>query len=262
MDHSSVFRTMLPTLDDGATTHITIAYPPFASRLPLVRLGRHGLVFRAHGTMPPVFGVPRSATLYLDEVPLCTLRLIVRQSAPRDDGTHDLTMQPSTTNGDALLWHALHAHCRDAGMLAQQDGAAQAAPSDAASREASPASATPADARPTRSAAFRLADRGDARFFADWLEYHFDELRALAQGHSPGLHLNELEHRQTGDEVDVRFVYDIDGHADRQTLTDCARRTCDWITAEVRRRFDLPIAEQRFGMRKPHRPSGYSFSSK
>ncbi|AJX34125.1 Uncharacterised protein [Burkholderia oklahomensis] len=260
MDHSSVFRAMLPTFDAGET-RIAVAYPSFAERLPLVRLDRQGLVFRARGAMPPVCGLPRSATLYLDNEPLCTLRLVIREVAPCDGGAHDLTMQPSAANGDALLWHALRKRCRRADApLAQRApdrrAAAPAHRNGAAKLDescAQPAIGVGACMRVTRSAAFRLTDRGDALFFADWLEYHFDELRALAQGLSPRLHLNELERHLTGDEVDVRFVYDIDGHADRRMLTDCARQTCDWIAAEVRLRFDLPIAEQRFGARKPRR---------
>ncbi|ABC34966.1 hypothetical protein [Burkholderia thailandensis] len=255
---------MLPTFDAGET-RIAVAFPSFANRLPLVRLGRQGLVFRARGAMPPVCGLPRSATLYLDDKPLCTLRLVIREVERCDDGAHDLTMQPSAANGDALLWHALRTRCRHAhAPLAQRapgeraTTATQAAPRrhDSAKRAESGAPhavGTGTCVRMTRSAAFRLADRGDALFFADWLEYHFDELRALAQGLSPRLHLNELERNLMGDEVDVRFVYDIDGHADRRMLTDCARQACDWIAAEVRRRFDLPIAEQRFGARKPRR---------
>lgn len=255
---------MLPTFDAGET-RIAVAFPSFAGRLPLVRLGRQGLVFRARGAMPPVCGLPRSATLYLDDEPLCTLRLVIREVDSCDDGAHDLTMQPSAANGDALLWHALRARCRHArAPLAQRAPGGRApsaanAPAASRRRDASTrdepcgSQAAGAGMRVTRSAAFRLADRGDALFFADWLEYHFDELRALAQGLSPRLHLNELERHLTGDEVDVRFVYDIDGHADRRMLTDCARQACEWIATEMRRRFDLPIAEQRFGARKPRR---------
>ncbi|CAJ2953638.1 Hydroxymethylglutaryl-coenzyme A reductase [Burkholderia pseudomallei] len=258
---------MLPTFDAGET-RIAVAFPSFAERLPLVRLGRQGLVFRARGAMPPVCGLPRSATLYLDDEPLCTLRLVIREVERCDDGAHDLTMQPSAANGDALLWHALRTRCRHArAPLAPRAPDERPAPATQASARrrdtapradaARPESGAPRAAgtgvRMTRSAAFRLADRGDALFFADWLEYHFDELRALAQGLSPRLHLNELERDLAGDKVDVRFVYDIDGHADRRMLTDCARQACDWIATEVRRRFDLRIAEQRFGARKPRR---------
>ncbi|MHA7234768.1 hydroxymethylglutaryl-coenzyme A reductase, partial [Burkholderia pseudomallei] len=104
---------MLPTFDAGET-RIAVAFPSFAERLPLVRLGRQGLVFRARGAMPPVCGLPRSATLYLDDEPLCTLRLVIREVERCDDGAHDLTMQPSAANGDALLWHALRTRCRHA----------------------------------------------------------------------------------------------------------------------------------------------------
>lgn len=102
-------------------------------------------------------------------------------------------------------------------------------------------------ARLSRRAAFRLPCRSDALFLADWLEYHFDELRALAQRHTPQLHLNQLERQLADDEVGVRFVYDIDGHATRHELNDCAREACAWIETEMRDKFALPIAQERFG---------------
>lgn len=247
MDHSSLFRAMMPGLDSDPGTRIAVAYPGFANRLPLARIDRHGLVFRAHAPLPQPWGLPRSATLFSGAAPLCTLRLVIRQAEMLGADEHDLTMHPSTAHGDTLFWHALRTHrqLRPAEPPLAPTGR-DAAPGAAQHSMALPPAAEPG-MRLSRSAAFRLADRGDALFFADWLEYHFDELRALAQTRAPRLHLNQLERCLSDDEVGVRFVYDIDGHADRHVLTDCAQYACDWIQAEMRRRFGLPIAQERFG---------------
>ncbi|WP_407655470.1 hydroxymethylglutaryl-coenzyme A reductase [Burkholderia alba] len=268
MDHSSVFRAMMPGRDGDPAARIAVAHPDFAGRLPLVRLDRRGLVFRAHDALPPAYGLPRPATLFADDAPLCTLRLVIRRIDVLSDGQRDLTMQPSAADGDALFWHALRNHRQQRPAdwplaLAGCGGAVPALPA----ADGMPARPAEIGMRLSRTAAFRLADRSDALFFADWLEYHFDELRALAQQKSPRLHLNQLERRLTGDEVGVRFVYDIDGHADRDMLTDCARQACDWIETEMLRRFDLPIAQERFGSYQLHRAGSggepaYSFSSK
>ncbi|OXH87307.1 hypothetical protein CA831_21245, partial [Burkholderia multivorans] len=92
----------------------------------------------------------------------------------------------------------------------------------------------------------------DALFFADWIEYHFDELRALSQQHGPQLKLNEVKRQVSDDEVDVRFVYDVEGHATRHVLNDCAREACTWIETEMRDKYALPIAQERFGSHGGH----------
>jgi hypothetical protein len=244
MDHSSLFRAMMPGLDGDPATRVAVAYPGFASRLPLARIDRRGLVFRAQAALPQPWGLPRSATLFSGDAPLCSLRLVIRHAEMLGPDEHDLTMQPSTAHGDTLFWHALRTHRQ---LRPTEPPLAPTGRGVAPGRVA--AATTPAEPgmRLSRSAAFRLADRGDALFFTDWLEYHFDELRALAQTRAPRLHLNQLERSVTDDEVGVRFVYDIDGHADRHVLTDCAQYACDWIQAEVRKRFGLAIAQERFG---------------
>ncbi|CAB3969446.1 hypothetical protein BCO9919_03780 [Burkholderia cenocepacia] len=198
MDQSQVFRAMMPGLTSANGARIAVAYPSFPRPLPLVRLDRRGLVFRAAGAAPLVCGLPRAATLLVADEPLCSLRLVIRDIAP----------------------------------------AGEAAP------------------RPSRSAAFRLPCHSDALFFADWLEYHFDELRALSQQHGPQLQLNQLERQVADDEVGVRFVYDIDGHATRHALTDCAREACAWIETEMRDKYALPVAQERFSAFAAHARAG------
>lgn len=107
MDQSQVFRAMMPGLTGAAGAGITLAYPLFPRTLPLVRLDRRGLVFRASGAAPLVCGLPRPATLLIADEPLCSLRLVIRDVCAAGDGRHDLTMQPSGAAGDELLWHAL-----------------------------------------------------------------------------------------------------------------------------------------------------------
>ncbi|MBU9612041.1 hypothetical protein KTE96_09895 [Burkholderia multivorans] len=245
MDQSQVFRAMMPGLTSADGARIAIAYPAYARPLPLVRLDRRGLVFRAAGAAPLVCGLPRAATLLVAEEPLCSLRVVIRDVTPSGDGRHDLTMQPSGAAGDELLWHALRDRApyrRIQQPLAPVDVAA-------AGDAHAPADDVP---RPSRTAAFRLACRSDALFFADWIEYHFDELRALSQQHGPQLKLNEVKRQVSDDEVDVRFVYDVEGHATRHVLNDCAREACTWIETEMRDKYALPIAQERFGSHGGH----------
>ncbi|WP_179949031.1 MULTISPECIES: hypothetical protein [unclassified Burkholderia] len=247
MDQSQVFRAMMPGLTSADGARIAVAYPSFPRPLPLVRLDRRGLVFRAAGAAPLVCGLPRPATLLVADEPLCSLRLVIRDIVATGDGRHDLTMQPSGAAGDELLWHALRD--REPYRRIQHPLAPVDLPA-AIDREQAPAGETAA--RPSRSAAFRLPCHSDALFFADWLEYHFDELRALSQQHGPQLQLNQLERQVDDDEVGVRFVYDIDGHATRHALTDCAREACAWIETEMRSKYALPVAQERFGAFAAH----------
>ena len=252
MDHSTVFRSMMPALTSADGARIAVAYPSFPAPLPLVRLDRRGLVFRAAGPAPLVCGLPRAATLLAGDEPLCSLRLVIREVAAAGDGRHDLTMQPSCAASDELLWHALrdrepYRHIQHPLAPVADTAAAPAGTSR------NPAMAPADGARLSRRAAFRLPCRSDALFLADWLEYHFDELRALAQRHTPQLHLNQLERQLSDDEVGVRFVYDIDGHASRHELNDCAREACAWIETEMRDKFALPIAQERFGEHRARR---------
>ncbi|WP_080422591.1 hypothetical protein [Burkholderia ubonensis] len=249
MDHSTVFRSMMPELTRADGARIAVAYPSFPKPLPLVRLDRHGLVFRTGGPAPLVCGLPRAATLLARNEPLCSLRLVIRDVAATGDGHHDLTMQPSCAASDELLWHTLrdrepYRHIRH--PLAPVADSAAGPKDDRHDPAPAPIAGADGTARLSRSAAFRLPCRTDALFFADWLEYHFDELRALAQRHTPQLQLNQLERQLADDEVDVRFVYDIDGHATRHELNDCAREACAWIETEMRDKFALPIAHERF----------------
>ncbi|WP_448168932.1 hypothetical protein [Burkholderia ambifaria] len=251
MDQSQVFRAMMPGLTGAGGARIAVAYPSFPRPLPLVRLDRRGLVFRAAGAAPLVCGLPRAATLLVADEPLCSLRLVIRDIAAVGDGRHDLTMQPSGAAGDELLWHALRERepYRQIGQpLAPVDAAIAA--------NGEPQAAGDTAQRPSRSAAFRLRSHSDALFFADWLEYHFDELRALSQRHGPQLQLNQLQRQVADDEVGVRFLYDIDGHATRHALTDCAREACAWIEMEMRDKYAVPVAQERFGAFAAHARAG------
>ncbi|KVF68576.1 hypothetical protein WS75_29585 [Burkholderia sp. FL-7-2-10-S1-D7] len=241
---------MMPGLTGSGGARIAVTYPSFPRPLPLVRLDRNGLVFRAAGAAPLVCGLPRAATLLVADEPLCSLRLVIRDVAAIGHGQHDLTMQPSGAAGDELLWHAL----RDREPYRQIGQ--PLAPVDAAMAPNGEPQAVGAAQRPSRSAAFRLRCRSDALFFADWLEYHFDELRALSQRHGPQLQLNQLQRQVTDDEVGVRFVYDIDGHATRHALNDCAREACAWIEMEMRDKYAVPVARERFGAFAAHARAG------
>ncbi|MBP0606082.1 MULTISPECIES: hypothetical protein [Burkholderia] len=252
MDQSQVFRAMMPGLTSASGARIAVAYPSFPRPLPLVRLDRRGLVFRATGAAPLVCGLPRPATLLVGDEPLCSLRLVIRDIAAVGDGRHDLTMQPSGAAGDELLWHAL----RDREPYRQMRHPLAPVDAPVASDREPPEAAGEIAARPSRSAAFRLPSHSDALFFADWLEYHFDELRALSHQHGPQLQLNQLERQVDDDEVGVRFVYDIDGHATRHALTDCAREACAWIETEMRSKYALPVAQERFGAFATHARAG------
>ena len=250
MDESQVFRAMMPGLTSAGGARIAVAYPSFPRPLPLVRLDRRGLVFRAAGAAPLVCGLPRAATLLAADEPLCSLRLVIRDVAALGDGRHDLTMQPSGAAGDELLWHALRE--REPYRRIREP----LAPVDAAiAPNGGPPAAGDAP-RPSRSAAFRLRCHGDALFFADWLEYHFDELRALSQQHGPQLQLNQLQRQVADDEVGVRFVYDIDGHTTRHVLNDCAREACAWIETEMRDKYAVPVAQERFAAFAAHARAG------
>ncbi|ELW9448187.1 hypothetical protein SIO83_003335 [Burkholderia cenocepacia] len=236
MDQSQVFRAMMPGLTSAGGARIAVAYPSFPRPLPLVRLDRRGLVFRAVGAAPLVCGLPRPATLLVADEPLCSLRLVIRDIAPAGDGRHDLTMQPSGAAGDELLWHAL----RDREPYRQIRHPLAPVDTPVASGGEPQAAAAETAARPSRSAAFRLPSHSDA----------------LSQQHGPQLQLNQLERQVDDDEVGVRFVYDIDGHATRHALTDCARQACTWIETEMRSKYALPVAQERFGAFAAHARAG------
>jgi hypothetical protein len=245
VDSSSAFCATIPRPAGTTDVCIAVAHPSFSKPLTLTRLDRHGLVFRASAALPIIDGLPHDATLRADDEALCSLRLVIRDAARSDDGRYDVTMQPSCTASDELLWRTLHDR-QWYGRLARPLAPMPDAPM--------PGGASPAGAEPicrventmrlTRSAAFRLTCRGDALFFSDWLEYHFDEFHALAQQCARQLQLNRIERQLTDDTVGIRFVYDIDGHATQHELDDCARAACMWIEDEMHDKYALPLAQE------------------
>ncbi len=292
MGDTSIIDNMTSKWEDSGNSHITVAHPSFPNRLPLIRLNRNGLVFRAD-SIPLIYGLPRPTMLFGRDTPLCALRLVIRHIASHGSNKHELTMQPSCAVGNELLWHTLRTHRlhQQAGMLLSETTCSDTPKalntdhpeflqSFSPSREKYGENAMQsASLNLSRSAVFRLAHQNDALFFMDWLEYHFDELWALAQNRSPQLHLQQLERHLKNDGVDVRFIYTINGYPNRHMLTNCAWQTCHWIETEIRQRFDMPIAQERFGpyysrpahsceqgmtsRRNPYIPDArYSFSSK
>ncbi|WP_179402091.1 hypothetical protein [Burkholderia guangdongensis] len=246
MNQLPMLRAAMPGPAGTSGACITVAHPLFSMPLALARLDRHGLAFRASGALPALDGLPRVATLLADDAPPCSLRLVIRDIARSNGDLHDVTMQPSCAASDELLWRTL----RSWPSYRRIDGPLAPVFDESDDATAPPPALTcgmPTAVRVTRGAAFRLACRGDALFLSDWLEYHFDELRALTQQHAPQLRLKRLERKLTDATVGIRFVYDMNGHTMRHALNDCARAACAWIEEEMRDKYALPLAQAWIG---------------
>ena len=123
----------------------------------------------------------------------------------------------------------------------------------------------PHGARRSRTAAFMLARRDDALFFAEWLEYHFAEIGEQTRIGSRHAELKQLRPRIAGREVRVEFSYRYD-LADAAESA-CTEAVCRWIESEVKRRFDLSAEHYlpdalHFAGIGSRAAAGYSFSSK
>lgn len=211
---------------------ITVKYVDSASAMPLTRLDRHGLTVSADAAERPAIGLPRRAQIIADSTSLCEIRLVARTAVPGEGSTIAVTLQPSRTDDDALLWQALRAYQIHLGtapsgegserfaVLAAlaatsagpgDDGAERAACVETAAREHRAArlqaGTTAWRTRVSCDVAFTLASREDAWFFSRWLDYHFAEVRAWARMNDAAADLREMFMRVAEHEVEVRFVF-------------------------------------------------------
>jgi hypothetical protein len=267
---------------------IAVDHPAIAQRMPLIHLDRGGLVFRLHepGELPEL-GLPKPALIVAADEPLCTLRLVGRGLRRTSDDTVELTMQPSRADDHELFWHALRAYQQRQryavvhSFFSRQPEPGRTAGESRHGRPRHPREQPDAalcriqrqvaarhelhGARGSRTAAFMLARRDDALFFAEWLEYHFAEIGEQTRIGSRHAELKQLRPRIAGREVRVEFsyLYDLADAAE----SACTEAVCRWIESEVKRRFDLSAEHYlpdalRFAGIGSRAAAGYSFSSK
>ncbi|HEV3105766.1 MAG TPA: hypothetical protein VGZ01_08765 [Trinickia sp.] len=264
MQHACALRTGAIESSYAARARISLAYPG-VSHMALLRLDRSGLAVHVtdDADLPPL-GLPRQANVLSDDEPLCALRLVVRSIARCDEHGFDVVVQPSRADDHALFWQALRAHqLRYGGLLLEGSALSAWHLGAATARDERPAGVT-------CDAAFALPNHFDALFFADWLEYHFDEVAARARMALSRAELRELGTRVKNNEVEVRFGY---WNGDRMAHA-CTDEVCGWIAAEIARLFALRAEHRRMdatpgpglAMGAIGRAAGstgaYSFSSK
>ncbi len=253
---SSAFRAI--PAKSGLTQHarITLAYPAVAGKMPLARLSRHGLVFNLRGPLElPPLGLPRPAAIFGGHELLCELRLVARGIERDGDGNLTLTVQPSRADDHETFWQALrHYHQRRlAGahaLAARHPAAGRELPNPRharlrvlggaagfAPRTDEAGSGGALDARTRHVATFTAEQRDDARFVAEWLEYHLAEIEAHAQRASPFVRLRQLDAWSSGQDAHVQFGYEA---ADPATQA-CTERACLWVEAELSARFGIAV---------------------
>jgi len=201
----------------------------------------------------------------VDTLSQALMRAVTRTTS----GAIELIMQPSRADDDVLLWQALRAYQlqlgpspwselppgsshvtphvsphvdRTGNAERRREGAGAAGETGSAratGRESRPLAACTDDlrARAWCDAAFTVANRDDAYFFAHWLDYHFAELRARARMHNVLAELCDVHTRVTDHEVEVRFAF----REDERVVRGSTRAVCRWIAAEAVRQLDMPL---------------------
>jgi hydroxymethylglutaryl-CoA reductase (NADPH) len=115
--------------------------------------------------------------------------------------------------------------------------------------EAGGVTTTIVDDRMQRAPAFMFKSAREARGFADWLQDHFDEVKAAAEATTSTGRLQDIEHYIAGRIVYTRFNYTT-GDAAGQNLTGKATQAaCRWI-AERRPEIDHFFLESNFATDK------------
>jgi hypothetical protein len=249
---------------------IAVNYADATRSMPVVRLDRDGLTVALDNDADiPPFGLPRRALIVGDSQAFCELRMVVRAVTRTTSGAIELIMQPSRADDDVLLWQALRAYQlqlgpspwselppgsshvtphvsphvdRTGNAERRREGAGAAGETGSAratGRESRPLAACTDDlrARAWCDAAFTVANRDDAYFFAHWLDYHFAELRARARMHNVLAELCDVHTRVTDHEVEVRFAF----REDERVVRGSTRAVCRWIAAEAVRQLDMPL---------------------
>lgn len=229
----------------AARAGLSIEYADTAERLPLVRLDRRGLVVYLNDDahLPPL-GLPRCARLLRGQEVLCELRLVARSIVRRDNRTIELTIAPSRADDDTVFWQALHTshlHDRQADESARPGTEATPMPRTGSKTGLCPGSALDVGCE----AVFGLPTHADARFVAEWLEYHFAEIIVRARGTRSSAELRGIEQRRSDTRVGVFFSYRWGG----RTMVRCTAELCWWIASELERLFGL---EARFDVVDAH----------
>src|SRR4051794_24465787 len=97
--------------------------------------------------------------------------------------------------------------------------------------EAGGVKTTVMDDRMQRAPAFVFASAREARSFGEWLDEHFDEIKAAAEATTPSGKLQDIERSSASRILYTRFNYTT-GDAAGQTLTGKATAAaCKWIMA-------------------------------
>lgn len=253
-----------PEADDSfaARARVAIEYADTAQRLPLARLDRQGLVaYLTDDACLPPLGLPVPARVLSGDETLCELRLVARsvaRSADRGERAIELTLQPSRADDDAAFWQALYEHLRR--HRSPTDGPRPTTRNQGpACREKSGTGLCPSSALDIGcEAVFTLSSHDEARFFSEWLEYHFAEIAARSRVTLSSSELRAIERRAAGSHVGVFFSYRWGG----QAMVQCTSEICGWVASELDRLFGLTarfeVVDTREGIVLPggaHRPA-------
>jgi len=81
----------------------------------------------------------------------------------------------------------------------------------------------------------------DAVFLADWVKFHFDEVRAQTLPISRFADLKSIEPHILGREVHLHFMYETGDSAGQNMVTGCTWQACHWIIEQMKERFGIPV---------------------
>ncbi len=88
--------------------------------------------------------------------------------------------------------------------------------------------------RMLRVPVFVLSNMQDALFFANWIESHFNEIKAQSQRFSNYADLKEVDPQVFGKAVHVHFVYETGDAAGQNMTTTCTWQACLWVMEQMK----------------------------
>jgi NADP-dependent 3-hydroxy-3-methylglutaryl-CoA reductase len=95
--------------------------------------------------------------------------------------------------------------------------------------------------RLTRVPMFQMRDVREALLVAQWLAFHFEDIRAQTLAMSRYADLKSIEPQVMGRDVHVHFVYETGDAAGQNMTTGCTWQACQWIIAALRSTCGLEV---------------------